>query len=165
MSTLDRTKDLIIDRDPPFEGSGPDIPMTIAQILISCSLCIGVPLNFVPVRTAVFEQIFEDPGYTLPRYDFSVLIMYRGLVSSIIFTVSTCFFTIYLPGISVVLGIVGGFGCVAISYIIPIIAFLTTHPECPKKGQIYILIASVLVGIGFGAAINSIIQIFSKPAN
>ncbi len=65
MSTLKDTKDLIIDRDPPFEGT--DIAMTIAQVLICCSLCIGIPLNFVPVRSAVFEQLFENPEYSFKR--------------------------------------------------------------------------------------------------
>jgi len=66
MSTLKETKDLIIDRDSPF-GSGPDIAMTISQILICVSLCIGVPLNYVPVRSAIYELIFTDPQYTFLR--------------------------------------------------------------------------------------------------
>jgi hypothetical protein len=66
MSTLKNTRDLIIDRDSPF-GSGPDYAMTISQMLICVSLLIGVPLNYVPVRSAVYELIFTDPGYTFPR--------------------------------------------------------------------------------------------------
>lgn len=58
MSTLDDTTDLIIDRETPFKGSKVDIPMTIAQVLICCSLCIGTPLNFIPMRKIVFDQMF-----------------------------------------------------------------------------------------------------------
>lgn len=65
MSTLGRTKDLIIDREPPSEGT--DILMTISQIMICVSLSIGIPLNYVPVRSAVFEQFFADPKYTFGR--------------------------------------------------------------------------------------------------
>ena len=66
MSTLNATKDLIIDRESPF-GDNPDIAMTISQMLICISLIIGIPLNYVPVRSAVYELIFTDPSYTFPR--------------------------------------------------------------------------------------------------
>jgi len=68
LSTMEKTKDLIIDRDSPFDNSKPDIAMTIAQILICCSLCVSIPLNYVPVRRAIWEQIFENPEYSFMRY-------------------------------------------------------------------------------------------------
>eukprot|EP00830_Metopus_es_P018069 TRINITY_DN6165_c0_g1_i2.p1 TRINITY_DN6165_c0_g1~~TRINITY_DN6165_c0_g1_i2.p1 ORF type:complete len:478 (+),score=37.77 TRINITY_DN6165_c0_g1_i2:58-1434(+) len=150
LSTLDDTKGLIIDRAPPFEGK--DYAMIIAQILITCSLTIGVPLNYVPVRSAVFEQIFTHHEYTFPR----------GLISALIFASTTCFFTVYIPGIQTVLSIVGGFGCVAISYIVPLIGYLSVFRDQPKRCYVYILISSTLVAIGFGAAINAILELVWK---
>ncbi len=57
------------------------------------------------------------------------------------------------------LGVVGGFGCVAIAYVIPIIGFLSTHKDSKKESYLYIVIASFLVAVGFGAAINSVLQL------
>ncbi len=67
MGTLDYTPDLITNRDPPYKGTGPSIPMTIAQIACAISLCITTPLNNVCARTAAFEQLFPDPSYTFTR--------------------------------------------------------------------------------------------------
>jgi len=76
LSTMESTKDLIIDRPSPFDENKPDFPMTISQILICMSLSIGIPMNYVPVRTAIWEQIFENPEYTFPRY-FSEIIKFK----------------------------------------------------------------------------------------
>ena len=76
-----------------------------------------------------------------------------------LFAATTCVFAIYVPGISTVLGIVGGLGCVAIAYIIPLMAFLKTHRDKVKEGHLYILISSVLVAIGFGAALKSVLEV------
>ena len=67
MSTLDDTTDFALDRNSPFIGNIHDIPMIIAQVLICCSLCVGTPLQFVALRTALYEQIFPDPKYTTTR--------------------------------------------------------------------------------------------------
>lgn len=65
-------------------------------------------------------------------------------------------FTIFLPGISMVLGIVGGIGCVALAYVIPTIAYIHFFPQNFKTCLANILAVSVLIGIGAGAAINSL---------
>jgi len=185
MSTLDDTSDLIIDRKGPFGEGGVDIHMTIARILICCSLCIGTPLNFIPMRKMIFDLMFskskakkvkktqinesnteetneenkkekEDPNNTTFR--FNVNVMNRLLVASILFTSTSCAFTILLPGISMVLGIVGGIGAVALAYIIPTMSYLYFFPENKKTCMVYILFASMLVGLGFGAAINSLFR-------
>ena len=143
------TKDLIIDRESPFSQSSPDYFMTVAQIMISCSLCIGTPLNYVPVRMVIFDQFLKNAEYTL----------FRGLLSSFIFASTTCIITIYVPEINVVLGVVGGIGCVAIGYIIPTLAYITSYPQNLAKGIIYIIIACILIGLGFGSAVNSIYKI------
>jgi hypothetical protein len=40
--------------------------MIIAQGLIAFGLCIGIAINYVPLRTAIWSQIF-------PKNDFTVL--------------------------------------------------------------------------------------------
>ncbi len=156
LSTLDQTRDLIIDRDSPFSGT--DYMMIISQLAVSLSLLIGTPLNFVPVRMALFEQIFENPQYTFPRY-ITRLISFSAFVSSLLFASITCVLALILPGISAVLGVVGGFGCVAIAYIVPLIAFLKVSFEQRGLSYLYIIISSCLVAIGFGAAIKTFIQL------
>ena len=64
LSSRSLTPDIIIYRTPP-KGFGPFV--NIAQFLIAGGLCIGIPLNYVPLRTAVHNQLFENPEYTLPR--------------------------------------------------------------------------------------------------
>ena len=67
MSTLNKTNDLIIDREPPFDLKGPDIAMSISQIMICLSLTIGTPLNFVPARTAIFEIVGKEKETPVKR--------------------------------------------------------------------------------------------------
>ena len=65
LSSFDKTPDIIIYR------KGPDafkVPIIISQLLIACGLCVGIPLNFVPLRTAIYNQIFKDSEYTFLRY-------------------------------------------------------------------------------------------------
>jgi len=197
MSTLDDTNDLIIDRKGPFGEDSVEIHMTIARILVCCSLCIGTPLNFIPMRKMIFDILFsepkakkvkkaqinesnteeineedkkedkkedekekEDPNNTTFR--FNVNIMNRLLVASILFTSTSCAFTILLPGISVVLGIVGGIGAVTLAYIIPTMSYLHFYPEKKKTCMFYIFFASILIGIGVGAAINSLYRLLGN---
>ncbi len=87
-------------------------------------------------------------------------------MGSIIFTASTGFFTIYMPGILSVLGIAGGLGCVAVAYVVPLMGYLFTHPENKKTRALYIAIGAVLVFIGFCSFANSVMQLIeenSKP--
>eukprot|EP00826_Nyctotherus_ovalis_P035269 TRINITY_DN3016_c0_g1_i2.p1 TRINITY_DN3016_c0_g1~~TRINITY_DN3016_c0_g1_i2.p1 ORF type:complete len:393 (-),score=67.52 TRINITY_DN3016_c0_g1_i2:161-1339(-) len=175
MSTLDKTTDLIIDRETPFKGGGIDVPMTIAQVFICFSLCIGTPLNFIPVRKVIFDQLFAGPSKPAssdpetpptdlvnssnepraPQKDPNNTIG-RRLVAAFLFASTTCVFTIFVPGISVVLGVVGGIGCVALAYVIPTMAYLHFFPVNVKTCIVNILIVSILAGIGIGAAINSL---------
>jgi len=67
LSTFDKTTDLIIHRKSPFKL---DILMIVAQGMIVAGLCIGTPINFVPLRKAVWGQIFKDSEYTVGRYLF-----------------------------------------------------------------------------------------------
>ena len=67
LSSLSNTTDVIISRKNPEGFNGPTI---VAQILIAGGLCVGIPLNFVPLRRAIFNQVFENPEFTVPRYIF-----------------------------------------------------------------------------------------------
>lgn len=69
-------------------------------------------------------------------------------------------FTICIPGISTVLGIVGGLGCVGLCYVMPLLAILKMHPEQKIQGYVYILVTSILVAIGFGSSIRSVMSFF-----
>lgn len=77
-------------------------------------------------------------------------------MAAFLFASTTCVFTIFVPGISVVLGVVGGIGCVALAYVIPTMAYLHFFPANVKTCIVNILVVSVLAGIGIGAAINSL---------
>ena len=85
--------------------------------------------------------------------------MRRVIVSSAIFTVITGLLTIFVPNIKTVFSFVGGLGCVAISYVMPFLAFLCACPG--KKSIIYpsIVLCSLLVALGFGSAIVALIGV------
>ncbi len=85
--------------------------------------------------------------------------MGRVILSSAIFTVITGLLTIYVPNIKTVFSFVGGLGCVAISYVLPFLAFLSACPD--KKGVIFpsLVVCSILLAVGFGSAIVALIGI------
>lgn len=66
--------------------------------------------------------------------------------------------TLFIPNITTVFSVVGGVGCVAISYIIPLLSYLAVFKEEKVKGYAFILIGSVLSAIGIGSAVNGIIR-------
>lgn len=64
LSSYDNTPDIIISR------KGPDsfvVPVFISQMLIAGALCVSIPLNFVPLRTAIYNQTFGNSDYSLQR--------------------------------------------------------------------------------------------------
>lgn len=79
--------------------------------------------------------------------------MYSSLISSLVFTISTCIFTIFVPGISTVLGIVGGVGSVALAYIIPAVSYYKVKAGTEVKRILYITISGILSAVGVGSSI------------
>lgn len=65
LSSYDQTPDIIIDRPGPESFK---IPVFISQLLIACALCVSIPLNYVPLRTAIYNQAFGTTEYTFNRY-------------------------------------------------------------------------------------------------
>jgi len=68
------------------------------------------------------------------------------------------FLTLFIPNITTVFSVVGGIGCVAISYLIPLLAYLAVFPEDKLKGYLFIFIGSVISAIGVGSALNGVLR-------
>jgi len=67
LATFDETPDIILRRSPP-PGFEKDYFLIFGKIAIGAALCITIPLNFVPLRTAVFNHLFETQELTTPRF-------------------------------------------------------------------------------------------------
>ncbi len=67
LSTFDATPDIVVRRPLP-PGWDKDYFMVFAQVAVAAALCITIPLNFVPLRTAVFNHLFEDQKLTTKKY-------------------------------------------------------------------------------------------------
>lgn len=67
LATFDKTPDIIVRRGPPH-GYEKDYFLVFGQIAIAAALCITIPLNFVPLRTALFNHLFETQELTTTRY-------------------------------------------------------------------------------------------------
>lgn len=147
LSTFESTPDLVVTRKP-FPPYSYDVFLMIAQISIAGALCITIPLNFVPLRTSIFNHIFSNQELTYTK----------TILASGIFTIASGILTVFLPDITSVLSIVGGIGCVAISYVIPLLAYLSTFPELRLTGYINILIGAVISALGVGSALNGLIK-------
>ena len=65
LATFEETPDLVVRRQP-ISGQY-DVFMMIAQIAIAGALCVTIPMNFVPLRTAIYNHIFTDPALTHKR--------------------------------------------------------------------------------------------------
>ena len=66
LSTFEDTPDIIVRREP-IPGWGRDYFMIFAQVAIAAALCITIPLNFAPLRTAVFNHMFTTQELTTTR--------------------------------------------------------------------------------------------------
>ena len=144
LSSFDDTPDIIIYRELPEPWF--NIPVIIAQILIACGLCIGIPINYVPLRTAIFNQVYDNSEYSFPR----------TLTLTIIFSITSCLLAILLPEINTVLSVLGGIGCVTTCFIVPMTAYLTVLHERTVSCIASLILCSVLVAIGSGSCINAI---------
>ncbi|MDR3548154.1 MAG: hypothetical protein P4M11_07820 [Candidatus Pacebacteria bacterium] len=67
LSNFNDTPDLIVSRAPP-PGWEKDYLIIFARIAVAGAVCITIPLNFVAMRTAVFNHLFTDQELTTPRY-------------------------------------------------------------------------------------------------
>lgn len=146
LSSYSDSPDVILTRNIPKNFQ---IPVMIAQLLISCGLCIGIPVNFFPLRRALFNQVFGDLTYTKKR----------GFIVAIIFSVSSCILVIVLPEINSVLSILGGFGCVTICFIVPTIAYVTVLSERKVQVIISYFLCSVVIGMGLGSCLSGFYRI------
>ena len=144
ISSFENTPDIILSRKVPEVFN---IPVMIAQILISCGLCIGIPVNFFPLRIAICNQLFSDTEYAFKR----------AIIIAIVFSTSSCFLAIILPSISDVLSILGGLGCVIINFIIPMIAYINVlSSERKTQTKVSLFICSIIVSMGLGSTINAV---------
>ncbi len=80
------------------------------------------------------------------------------VLSSAAFTVVSAALTLFVPNITTVFSIVGGIGCVAISYIIPLLSYLATFKNVGAKAYGYMLVGSLISAIGVGSAINGVLR-------
>ncbi|MDR3548153.1 MAG: hypothetical protein P4M11_07815 [Candidatus Pacebacteria bacterium] len=80
------------------------------------------------------------------------------MLSSAIFTVLSCALTILIPNITTVFSVVGGIGCVAISYLIPLLAYLAVFKDETFKPYAFIVIGALISAIGVGSAINGVLR-------
>jgi amino acid permease len=146
LSSYDKTPDVILSREVPKEFN---IPVMIAQILISCGLCIGIPVNYFPLRKAIFNQTFGDSEYTKKR----------AIITAAIFSSSSCILAILLPEISSVLSILGGFGCVTICFVIPMIAYINVLHERRTQTIVSYFLCSIVIGMGLGSCMSGFYRI------
>lgn len=79
--------------------------------------------------------------------------MYSG-----VFVIVSSVLTILVPDITTVLSVVGGIGCVAICYLVPLLAYLSVFPDKKIKCMIFIVIGSLLAAIGSASAINGVLK-------
>jgi len=149
LSSFDDTPDIIIYRKLPESiADSFKIPVMLAQIAIACALIVAIPLNFVPLRTAIYNQIFGDSEYQFKR----------ALITAVIFSITSGTLAYALPKINVVLSVLGGIGCTMICFIVPTVAYLTVNHDRKTQSIISIVICSILVAIGIGSATNAVFK-------
>jgi len=146
LSSYSDTPDVIISRTVPKEFN---IPVMISQILISCGLCIGIPVNYFPLRKAIFNQVFGNSQYTKKR----------AIIIAIIFSSTSCALAIVLPSISSVLSILGGFGCVTICFVVPMIAYINVLSERRAQTILSYFLCSIVIGMGIGSCMSGFYSI------
>lgn len=146
LSSYDQTPDIILSRPVPSQFK---IPVMIAQILISCGLCIGIPVNFFPLRKAIFNQFLGDTAYSCKR----------AVITAVTFSVTSCLLVIVLPNINSVLSILGGFGCVVICFVVPMVAYINVLTERAVQVIVSFVLCSIVVAMGMGSCISGVYKI------
>eukprot|EP00831_Metopus_contortus_P085334 TRINITY_DN9903_c0_g1_i1.p1 TRINITY_DN9903_c0_g1~~TRINITY_DN9903_c0_g1_i1.p1 ORF type:complete len:267 (+),score=26.00 TRINITY_DN9903_c0_g1_i1:97-897(+) len=145
-SNLSATPDIIIYRKSPFSFT--DYPIIISQISIVAALCIGIPLNYLPLREIILGKLFGSTEYICKRI----------LICTIGFTVITCLLTILLPNINTVLSILGGIGCVTICFISPSVSYLSIRSNRKVSAISTVVVCSLLIAVGIGSAMMAVFR-------
>lgn len=152
LSTFDQTPHVVLNRRPLSDDpNAHDYKLLVGSVAISFSLIFASPLNYNPFRTSLLNLIFpNNPKLTWPRV----------ITISILFCSSIAFLVILFADYIInVIGIIGGIGCVAICFVIPVIAYISIYPEPEFKTKriISICLGIILSIIGLGATVVSII--------
>lgn len=145
-STFNETKGIFLDRDD-LEGHK-DIPIKIAKItLFICLHCI-MAINFNILRCSL-KTIISSAGQLSFGVDLLLAFIVYALCNVVVF---------FRQDVVDILGFVGGFSTVAISFFIPITVYYKTSGKPIKHPKILIgLIIIFIVGIlGIGSTLYSL---------
>lgn len=63
LATLDRTPDIVVKRGAP-PGYENDYFLSFAQIAIAGALCITIPINFIALRSEIYNLFFKGEQVT-----------------------------------------------------------------------------------------------------
>lgn len=154
-STLDNTKDIFLKRDdlPGFN----DVFIQVAKLTLFICLHCSMAINYNIMRMS-FKTMFFNGGDIPVVKDFFITVFTYCLTNVAVF---------FISDISQILGIIGGFCTIVISFINPIIikVKLSKEPYTSRSNLIAIIIGVFVTFFGTFATVNSLVTTIMNYLN